>query len=826
MPDSPLYVGIDLGTTNSVAALFDGTNVTAVRNGQGSVLTPSIVRIDARGNVLVGTRARRYLENDPANTRREFKRLMGTDNTLDFPAAKLTRRPEELSAEVLSSLRRDIADQTGILPNRAVISVPALFELHQTAATSDAARLAGFERIELIQEPVASAIAAGWTQQSADGPWLVYDFGGGTFDVSLLDTREGLLRVVGHDGDNFLGGRDFDRALTDVVLKKLAADGVGIDPANPAHAVALSRLRFSVEEAKIELTRAADAPLLVSGLQVDGQPVDVDLMLTRAELDAVAEPLIDRSIAICKRVLAAHGIAEGGLQRVVLVGGPTVMPALRRKVGEALQAKFGDGLDPMTLVAQGAALFAGTVGLDGRPAPKTPVAAEGPNVWLQFPAMTSDETPFLVGKLLEPRDIRAIRLERSDGGWTSEEAALSADHAFSTMLSLSPRQVSTFNIFGVLDKGGCVPLQPASFSISHGMTLGEPPLARSIGVALANNQVLQYFERGAPLPIRRTFSLRTAETVTPGRQGYALKVPIVQGEFQQAHLCRLVGSLEIPSAKLTAALPVGSEIELTLELDRGGQLRASARVISTNQVFDEVALLVTHKMSLEELERATNRLEARTNDLLRDASISDSAANAKPSFARNLLAQIRRNVLLEQIRGNVSACRGGDLDAGEQARRGILEFDAMLAEVEAEKAWPELKERMEDRYRWAISWAAQYGSPAERTALDNAYQSCKQALLARQEREVQRQINLMAQLGHGAYVRSPGAWERSFEEAAARVSECTDIRRATELVARGRQVMREGRAAELESIVYQLWKLRPVDRVEQELGHGSALLRL
>jgi molecular chaperone DnaK len=193
-----MYVGIDLGTTNSVAVLFDGTNVAAVRNGQGSVLTPSVVRIDARGNVLVGARARRYLENDPANTRREFKRLMGTENTLDFPAAKITRRPEELSAEVLSSLRRDIADQTGVLPNRAVISVPALFELHQTAATSDAARLAGFERIELIQEPVASAVAAGWTQEGADGPWLVYDLGGGTFDVSLLDTREGLLRVVGH----------------------------------------------------------------------------------------------------------------------------------------------------------------------------------------------------------------------------------------------------------------------------------------------------------------------------------------------------------------------------------------------------------------------------------------------------------------------------------------------------------------------------------------------------------------------------------------------------------------------------------------------------
>jgi molecular chaperone DnaK len=265
-------------------------------------------------------------------------------------------------------------------------------------------------------------------------------------------------------------------------------------------------------------------------------------------------------------------------------------------------------------------------------------------------------------------------------------------------------------------------------------------------------------------------------------------------------------------------LPAGSEIELALELDRGGELRASARVISTNQVFDQVALLVTQKMSLAELEQALGRLEARANDLSRNAFLSNSAGNvARLSAARTQLEQIRRNV---------AAFRGGDLDAGEQARRGILEFDAMLGDMEAEKAWPELQERMEDRYTWALSWVAEYGSPAERAALDKAYQSCKQALLARQEREAQRQLSLIYQLGFSAFVRQPGAWERLFEQAAARVSECTDIRRATELATRGHQAMRERRTADLEAIVHQLWKLLPVDRAEQQLGHGSALLRL
>jgi len=170
---------VDLGTTNSTVAVFDGKDVTLVRNSQGSMLTPSVVRIDARGHVLVGTRARRYLDSDPANTRSEFKRLMGTAHQLEFPASKSTRRPEELSAEILKSLRQDVADQLGVAPERAVVSVPALFELHQSAAAAEAARLAGFERVELIQEPVASAIAAGWTRDDttggSNGPWLVYD---------------------------------------------------------------------------------------------------------------------------------------------------------------------------------------------------------------------------------------------------------------------------------------------------------------------------------------------------------------------------------------------------------------------------------------------------------------------------------------------------------------------------------------------------------------------------------------------------------------------------------------------------------------------------
>ncbi|MCY1007284.1 Hsp70 family protein [Nannocystis pusilla] len=579
MTSAPLYVGIDLGTTNSTAAVFDGEKVTLVRNAQGSPITPSVVRIDARGNVTVGAKARRFLDTDADNTRSEFKRLMGTAQGIRFGAAGLERRPEELAAEVLRSLRADVRDQIGVLPARAVISVPALFELPQTSATSEAARLAGFERVELLQEPIASALAAGWTVEDQGGAWLVYDLGGGTFDVSLLETRDGLLRVVGHDGDNFLGGRDFDWAIVDWAIAQAARDGVVIRRGDPTHAAAVRKIKLAAEEAKIELSRAESASITVPGLDVGGASHDLDVTLDRETLERLCAPAIDRSIAVCRRLLQAHGVAEGGLTRVVLVGGPSVMPVVRRLVSQQLAVPPAEGLDPMTLVAQGAAIFAATAGLEARPSAIEQV--RGAKVWLQYPAMSSDLTPHVVGRLVErtgpvnsmPTE---IQLARADGLWDSPWTPLDEEGAFVLPVSLVPRKPNVFRLTGKNIQGNAVTIDPPTLTIVQGLTISDPPLSRTIGVALASNDVRVYFERGAPLPARRTFTLHTVDSVARGAEKAVIKIPIVQGEYEQAHLCRLVGALEIGGKELKQTLASGAEVELTIELDRGGRMSARA----------------------------------------------------------------------------------------------------------------------------------------------------------------------------------------------------------------------------------------------------------
>jgi molecular chaperone DnaK len=818
MAKSPLYVGIDLGTTNSTAAVFDGEKVTLVRSSSGANLTPSVVRIDGRNTVTVGARARRFLETDPNNTRSEFKRLMGTAQKIEFAAAKITRSPEELAAEVLKSLRADVKEHLGFAPMRAVISVPALFELPQSAATSEAARLAGFEKVELIQEPVASALAAGWTSDGAQGSWLVYDLGGGTFDVSLLETRDGLLRVVGHDGDNFLGGRDFDWALVDWVLAEVSkSSGVTLARSDTRIAASLRKLKLAVEDAKIELTRATETALALPGaFEVEGQSIDVDVIIPRSALEEVAIPLVDRSIAVCRRLLAQHGVAPSQLGRIVLVGGPTVMPVLRERVKEALGAPFGEALDPMTLVAQGAAIYAATAGLIAQGADKADTEAPGLGVWLQHPAMSSDLTPHVVGRLVSGggQNLK-LKVARADGLWSSPEIAIDAEGAFVLTVDLIPRRPNVFTIEAVDEKGAKIRLKPSTFTIVQGMTISDPPLSRTIGVALANNAVRVYFERGAPLPARRSFVHHTVEGVAKGSKECLLKIPIVQGEHEQAHLCRLVGALEIGGSEVRASLPSNSAVEITLELDRGGHLSAKALVVSLGQVFEHVAHLLVPDASPDSLEATLAAMRTRITALKIDAMARDAAhAIGKLTFVE---------CALSEVDSDVAAARGGDADAGQKARRSLLELDAMLEEAEGDKRWPELDEGARKTIASASVIVAQYGLPAEQQLLTESIRSVEAARKARNPTELQRQLRVVKNLQTAAFYRHPKAWEWNFEDAASEADRATDLVKAQSLVKEGRRALEKGDKETLKGVVEELWRLLPATVQDRRMGHDSGV---
>lgn len=806
MPETPLYVGIDLGTTNSAAAVFDGERVSVVRNAQGATVTPSVVRVDKQGRITVGTRARRFVEQDPANTAAEFKRLMGTDKAIEFPAAGVKKKPEELSAEVLKALRQDIADQLGVPVERAVISVPALFELPQSSATSEAARLAGFTRVELLQEPIASALAAGWrAEEDAGGTWLVFDLGGGTFDASLLETRDGLLRVVGHDGDNFLGGRDFDWIITEHLASQLS---VVPSRKNPEHATALRALRLAAEDAKIELSRGDRAQVtLAQPLVIDGADVDVDLELTRATVESLCTPLVDRALDVCVRLLSAHGLGPGRLARIVLVGGPTVMPLVRNRVAARLEAPLAEGHDPMTLVAQGAALYAATAAIDGRA--QTQQATSDRQVWLQYPAVSADLTPHVVGKFVGADPPAKIKLVRADGAWTSPEATVAADGTFITSVTLLPRRANTFTI-----EAG-IPVMPSQLTIVQGLTIGDPPLSRTLGVALASGHVQTYLERGAPLPARRTFTHHTVETVAKGSKESVLRIPIVQGELDAAHLCRLVGTLDIGGDAVKDTVPTGSAVEVTIELDRGGRLSARALVPAIDQVFEQVAHLLVPDASPESLDIAIRDLRRQLMDLRTDA------------FRHGLTAVIekldRLEARLSEAERDIDAAHGGDADAAQRARRALLDVDATMAEADLARKWPELDAEARQTAIAASSMVGYHGTEAERTLLQDVLAAMDKARKDKDAPELERQLRLARRLSAAAYNRTDEAWEGYFEDAASEVSRARDLPKANKLVSEGRQAMDRGDTMELRRVVKALWQLLPEDAESRKRGFDSGV---
>ncbi len=811
MAETPLYVGIDLGTTNSAAAVFDGERVSVVRNAQGATVTPSVVRIDKQGRVTVGTRARRFIEQDPANTAAEFKRLMGTDKAIEFPAAPTSKKPEELSAEVLKALRQDIHDQLGVSIERAVISVPALFELPQSSATSEAARLAGFSRVELLQEPIASALAAGWrADDDGGGTWLVFDFGGGTFDASLLETRDGLLRVVGHDGDNFLGGRDFDWRITEHLAAQLS---VVPKRNNPEHASALRALRLAAEDAKIELSRNDKAQVaLAQPIVIDGQDVDVDLELTRATVESLCAPLVDRALDVCVRLLTANGLGPGRLARVVLVGGPTVMPLVRNRVAARLEAQIAEGHDPMTLVAQGAALYAATAGLDGRA--QTQTQSTGRQVWLQYPAVSSDLTPHVVGKFVGDNPPTKIKLVRTDGGWSGPEATVGEDGTFLTSVTLLPRRACTFDIVATTG-GATVPVSPPQLTIVQGLTIGDPPLSRTLGVALANGHVQTYLERGAPLPARRTFTHHTVETIAKGSKESVLRIPIVQGELEAAHLCRLVGTLDIGGDAIKDTVPTGSAVEVTIELDRGGRLSARALVPSIGQVFEQVAHLLVPDAAPESLDSAIRDLRRQLMDLRTDA------------FRHGLGAVIEKldriESRLSEAERDIDAAHGGDADAAQRARRALLDVDATMAEADLAKKWPELDAASRQAAITASSTVGFHGTDAERSLLQDVLAAMDKARKDKDASELERQMRLAQRLSSAAYNRTPEAWEWYFEDAASEVGNSRDLPKANKLVADGKIALEKGDTEELRRVVKALWNLLPEDSEARKRGFDSGV---
>ncbi len=346
-------LGIDLGTTNSVIAIVENGKAVVIQNKRGERLTPSVVGFDKKGEVLVGRAAKNQAVLNADKTVMSIKRDMGQNKLIEIGNKKYT--PQEISARILLKLKNDAEDFYGQEIKKAVITVPAYFNDNQRQATKEAGLIAGFDVLRIINEPTAAALAFG-IDQNKDQTVLIYDLGGGTFDVSILDIGDGVFEVKATSGNNRLGGDDFDQQLIDLVLKRfMESEGVDLS----SDGMALQKLKEEVEKVKIELSQTDQVELsipFITATEEGAKHLNMDIK--RSDFEDLIEEMIEETMSLTEKTLHDSGLSHEDIDEVILVGGSTRIPYVQRQVKELLGKEITKGVNPDECVAMGAAIQA------------------------------------------------------------------------------------------------------------------------------------------------------------------------------------------------------------------------------------------------------------------------------------------------------------------------------------------------------------------------------------------------------------------------------------------------------------------------------------
>jgi molecular chaperone DnaK len=437
-----MYLGIDLGTSNSAIAGYQSGKVRLFKSAEGTDVLPSAIMIDRRGNMLVGKRAYDQAAYAPDNVAQGFKRLMGTSSPITFAATDRVMTPEDASSEILRALIAQAKMDAGdFVVEGAVVTIPAAFNQMQTEATMRAAKAAGLQKVALLQEPIAAAMTSIARTESKSGQFLVYDFGGGTFDAAIVQSIAGSANVVAHTGINMLGGRDFDRTILNSIVRPWLLEHFDLPDAFQTDKNYQRLLRIAqhhCEVAKVGLSTKATDRIFSDEAQIGakdrrGREIYLDIEISREALEGLIKSEVARSIEQCRSLLKDNGYRVEDIDRVVMVGGPSRMPIVRGSVTNDLGVRVDLDIDPMTAVATGAAIFA--EGTDWGSSVGSRKSVRGTNkpsstldIRYDFPARTADRSVRIrvrVGDDIAKQGLRVIA--NTDEGWSSGQVELNGN---------------------------------------------------------------------------------------------------------------------------------------------------------------------------------------------------------------------------------------------------------------------------------------------------------------------------------------------------------------------------------------------------------------
>ena len=701
--------GIDLGTTNSVIARMENGVPTIKKSDTLKDTFPSCIHFNKKQDIIVGDAAYNIMKNDNAralktfekgktNTFIEFKRTMGTTHNYDSSNMNKSFTSEELSAEILKTLKSVVKDEN---ISSIVITVPAKFLNPQNEATINAAKLLGFKHVELLQEPVAAATAYGLSSKNKKGFWLVFDFGGGTFDAALIKAEEGILSVKDTDGDNWLGGKNIDEAIVDQIIipnlrKNYAIDSVLED--SEKKEILRNAVKSFAEEAKIQLS-FKDSHNILTNLgdlpfeDENGDEPEIDALVTQKEMENVVAPIFQKAIDITKELLKRNNLKGSDIGALILVGGPTYSPILRRMLKEQITDKIDTSVDPMTVVAKGAALFASTISVSEE-VKETTRDKTKLQLDIKYEATTVALDEMVSLKVLKekttgtfPEKIYAD-IVRTDGFWSSGKKIIGEKATLVDVLLVEGSNPFEINVYD--EQGNRLECQPNQFIILQGVggLEGAQVLPYHIGIGRFFNtesndlfEPVKGLEKNRKLPAIGVINgAKTRNTVRPGTAKDIIRIPIYQGDHNAKGtnpvLNNFINEVIITGESMPGLLPEGSDVDITIKVDRSQIMKFSAYFPLLNHTEElEIEIKPVSPLSLDEL----------------SIELSKAKKTAQKINETKVLKNIEE---LEQKFENKGGSEQGRMEILDGLRKELL----LLESLEKTAEWPKVEKEMKDDF--------------------------------------------------------------------------------------------------------------------------------
>lgn len=825
MSNKTINFGIDLGTTNSVIAKFDQGQVEIFQNPSGHKETlPSVVGF-RKERILIGDKAREFLLIDPKSVVATFKRKMGTTESFAIESLGQSKTPVDLSALVLKELKGFI--HTGESLDAAVVTIPASFDTVQKNATKQAAQQAGIKQVVLLQEPIAASLAYANKKSKSlkAGSWLVYDLGGGTFDVALVRiAADGELKVVDHEGDNYLGGADFDQLLAEKILvPRLEREGhfenllAELKSRTGRWNALWQKLLFQAEQAKVELSHETSAEVDLATKDDSGEAIDSGVEITRSEFESLIQPLVDKTVEMVRTILTRNSLQPSDLQFVLMVGGSTLIPFVRRRVEECVGVPIAFDINPITAIAIGAAYFAA-----GKPVEEIATAGQAPSaaklhVKAVYQKATREAEEMFNARVSGQWQGCFYRIRRQDGGFDSGIKELR--ERISEDLPIVPHSynIFRFEVLGATHER--VPCDFESIQILHGYGIAGQLLPKDICLQIddANTgeaKLELLAQRNTLLPARSKKTFTVNRTVLKGAPEDVIHLIVKEGDADDLpESTKTVGYLQVTGRQVTRDVPKGTDIEVKLEISESSDLTFTVCVEACAQEFREVFASTFHEVQTQTLAYEARCLLEKVEDEMQAAVDLDNFEAAKE------LKPLQKRVAdLEKDAAKLTPNDGTDdrhkLDT--EKRRCAAE----IGRLTKGKRFDAERREYNDTRKHCELLVGEHGNDRERKHLDDLLKRESYVLESGNARRLEELTEQLQTLSFTVLRRVPEFLQRRFEHFVSQQPKMNDQTQARSLVETGRIAIAQQQWERLDEINIALYQLLPSRDQEEAIKQG------